>query len=76
MNIKPEVVFKTTLGNLICQIIKSGDGYVRQQTFPSGHTFEEDYNEEQYQEFLARMTAFEAFTTRPNEVEKGIKPTE
>lgn len=59
----PEIVFTATVGKIICQIIKSGNGYVRQQIFPSGHIFEEDYNEEEYQDFLRRMQSFDALST-------------
>jgi hypothetical protein len=59
MNPNPEIVFTSTLGKLICQVVKSGDGYVRQQIFPSGHIFEEDLTEKQYQDFLERVRIFD-----------------
>jgi len=74
MSKEPEIVFRTTVGNLVCQVIKSGDGYVRQQTFSTGLVFEEDYTEEEYQDFLRRMEAFNALSTHTKSVEKGTKP--
>ncbi|RZK41655.1 MAG: hypothetical protein EOO61_05865 [Hymenobacter sp.] len=75
MNKETEIVFKTTVGNLICQVIKSGDGYVRQQTFSTGLVFEEDYTEEEYQDFLRRMEAFNALSTHNKSVQKSTKQT-
>lgn len=63
MNQEPEIVFTSTLGKLICQIVKSGDGYVRQQIFPTGQIFEEDFTEEEYQDFLKRVSAFNALSS-------------
>lgn len=59
MNPNSEIVFTSTLGKLICQVVKSGDGYVRQQIFPNGQVFEEDLTEEQYQDFLERVRIFD-----------------
>jgi len=75
MNGEPEIVFRTTVGNLVCQVIKSGDGYVRQQTFSTGLVFEEDYTEEEYQDFLRRMEAFNAISTHNIAVDKSTKQT-
>lgn len=63
MNQDPDIVFSTTVGQLICQVKKSGNGYVRQQIFPSGQVFEEDYTEEEYQDFLERVQAFNSLST-------------
>jgi hypothetical protein len=73
MNQEPEIVFKTTVGNLVCQVIKSGYGYVRQQTFSTGLVFEEDYTEEEYQDFLRRMKAFNALSTHNKSANKSSK---
>lgn len=75
MSKEPEIVFRTMVGNLVCQVIKSGDGYVRQQTFSTGLVFEEDYTEEEYQDFLRRMEAFNALSTHNKSVKNSIKPT-
>lgn len=65
MSQEPEIVFSSTVGQLICQIKRSGNGYIRQQIFPTGQVFEEDYTEEEYQEFLKRMEAFNSLTNKP-----------
>jgi hypothetical protein len=63
MNQEPEIVFSTAVGQLICQVRKAGNGYVRQQIFPTGQVFEEDYTEEEYQDFLKRVQAFASLST-------------
>jgi len=73
MNREPEIVFKTTVGKLVCQIIKSEKGYVRQQTFSTGLVFEEDYTEEEYLDFLKRMEAFNALSTHNKSAENSTK---
>jgi len=61
----PDIVYSSTIGQLICQIKRAGSGYVRQQIFPTGQVFEEDYTEEEYQDFLKRMEAFNSLASNP-----------
>jgi hypothetical protein len=74
MNQDPDIVFSSTIGQLICQVKRSGNGYVRQQIFPTGQVFEEDYTEEEYQDFLKRMEAFNSLASNPlNKRQWGTK---
>lgn len=73
MSKDPEIVYEATVGKLVCQIIKVGSKYVRQQTFSTGLVFEEDYTEEDYQDFLRRTANFNARVAQEKSVEKGIK---
>jgi len=73
MSKEPEIVYKATIGKLVCKIIKVGNKYVRQQTFSTGLVFEEDYTEEDYQDFLRRTANFNTRVAQEKSAEKGIK---
>lgn len=61
-----EVVYKANINGITCQFIKRETGYLRQQIFPNGVTFESDYSEEDYQDFLEAVVLF-------NEAQKKSK---
>jgi len=55
MTTEPEIVFKTTVDKFICEVFKTANGFKCRRVFSTGVAFEEDFTEEDYQAFLARM---------------------
>lgn len=70
-----EVVYRSEVGTtgVICQFIKTGDGYTRQQIFPNGTMIEGDYTEEEYQKFLHDVEVFQSLQKRAEEEKKARK---
>ncbi len=61
-----EIVYRTEManGNVVCQFTKTEEGYLREQILSSGMTMEQDYSEEEFQDFLDKMSRFNKLAAR------------
>jgi hypothetical protein len=61
-----EIVYRTEManGNIVCQFTKTEEGYLREQILSTGLIMEEDYSEQEFQDFLDKMSRFNKLVVR------------
>jgi hypothetical protein len=67
MDQEQEIVYSSKIGSgkiggVLCQVLKVGNIYIKQNIFPNGNVYEEDMSEKEYQRFLVKVARFESLT--------------